>query len=126
MPGPPYNLRHPEATLEEVPFATDEGPDVRIPLAAIVTGEDHQRVFAGTPPRVDDPTDSGIEDLHHLSVDTRAAALHDLCGIRLPLPRCRRDGGGRPRPMRRVVVQAEEIGLVWPDGGLYVRQRTLA
>ena len=78
------------------------------------------------PHRVDHPADPGIEDLHHLAIDARAAALHDFRRVHLALPRRRLDRGGRPRPVRCVVVQAEEIGAGRRGGSFDIGKGPLA
>jgi hypothetical protein len=88
---PPADLRHPDPAFQQIKFAADEWPDLGKTLAAIVAGEnDEVLVPSGVALHGrDNPSDAGIEDLHHLAIDAGRSALDDFGPIDLALPRRR-------------------------------------
>src|SRR5260370_39408260 len=107
---PPADLRHPDPAFQQIKFAADEWPDLGETLAAIVAGENDERLAPGRVAlhRGDNPSDAGIEHLHHLAIDTRRSALDDLVPIDLALARRRFNHSASPWPMRPRLIEAEE------------------
>ena len=124
---PARDTRHADAAFGEVHLAADQRPVVGETLAAVVAGEHDQRVVAQATriERIEHAADAFVHLADHLVVDMDRAAIQvrqrgtgDL-RHRATVPRL-------PRPMRRVVVQAEQEWRVVRRACLQVVDRAVA
>src|SRR5215471_17755029 len=108
---PAADLRHPQPALQQIELAADKWPDFRKPLAAVIAGEYDERVVVARPLAncIKHAADAGIQGLHHFAVDARVSAFGQFGALDLALPCGGLDRGSRPRPVRRRVMEAQEI-----------------
>ncbi len=111
--APPNNRGHTNAAFQQVTFVTRKRPLIRESFAAIVTGEDHQRVpfEPCAAQRLQHATNASVHALHHGCVNLQRAAIHHRTLAVAGVP----DGlvfGAFPRRMRRRVMETEIKRLV--------------
>ena len=109
---PMRDPRHANAAFGQVHLAAHQRPVVAEALAAVVAGEDDQRVvqLPGFLQRIDDPANAFVHVVDHALVGVDVAAVQvkqvvfDLGCLRMVFARF-------PRPVRRGVVQAQKEGV---------------
>jgi hypothetical protein len=76
--APADDRRNARAALEEIALLNGKRPVVREPLAAVVAGEDDERIAlaAGSLERLQHASDARIHVAHHRREDLRRSALH--------------------------------------------------